>query len=95
MFPCQVARQGNGFPCRPASGKRPQAFDYNGVCGAEEAVFGAGNGFSRVPPRGTWSDKKGYDETARELTRRFAANFTEYEPFVGSEIKEVAIRAAA
>jgi phosphoenolpyruvate carboxykinase (ATP) len=48
-----------------------------------------------LDPRGTWSDKKAYDETARELTRRFAANFAEYEPFVGSEVKEVAVRAAA
>jgi phosphoenolpyruvate carboxykinase (ATP) len=48
-----------------------------------------------LDPRGTWSDKKAYDETARELTRRFAANFTEYEPFVGNEVKEVAVRAAA
>jgi phosphoenolpyruvate carboxykinase (ATP) len=48
-----------------------------------------------LDPRGTWSDKKAYDETAHELTRRFEANFREYEPFVGSEIKEVAIRAAA
>src|SRR5207245_10753944 len=45
-----------------------------------------------LDPRGTWSDKKAYDETARELTRRFAANLTEYEPFVGSEVKEVAVR---
>src|SRR5580693_9278620 len=47
-----------------------------------------------LDPRGTWSDKKAYDETARELTRRFAANFAEFEPFVGSEVKEVAIRPA-
>jgi phosphoenolpyruvate carboxykinase (ATP) len=48
-----------------------------------------------LDPRGTWSDKKAYDETARQLTRRFAANFAEFEPFVGSEVKEVAIRPAA
>jgi phosphoenolpyruvate carboxykinase (ATP) len=48
-----------------------------------------------LDPRGTWSDKKAYDETARELTRRFAANFAEFEPFVGREVKEVAIRPAA
>jgi phosphoenolpyruvate carboxykinase (ATP) len=33
-----------------------------------------------LDPRGTWPDKRAHDETARELTRRFAANFTEYEP---------------
>src|SRR5262249_11939100 len=48
-----------------------------------------------LDPRRTWSDKQAYDETARGLTRRFAANFREYEPFVGSEVKEAAIRAAA
>jgi phosphoenolpyruvate carboxykinase (ATP) len=48
-----------------------------------------------LDPRRTWSDKKAYDETARELTRRFAANFTEFEPFVGSEVKEAAVRPAA
>ncbi len=48
-----------------------------------------------LDPRGTWSDKRAYDETARELTGRFAANFAEFEPFVGREVKEVAIRPAA
>ena len=48
-----------------------------------------------LDPRGTWSDKRAYDETARGLTHRFEANFREYEPFVGSEVKKVAIRAAA
>ena len=48
-----------------------------------------------LDPRGTWSDKGAYDETARELTRRFAANFREYEPFVGAEVKAAAIRPAA
>ena len=47
-----------------------------------------------LDPRGTWSDKKAYDETARELTRRFAANFAEFEPFVGNEVKDAAIRPA-
>jgi phosphoenolpyruvate carboxykinase (ATP) len=48
-----------------------------------------------LDPRGTWSDKRAYDETARELTRRFETNFAEFEPFVGGAVKEVAIRAAA
>ena len=47
-----------------------------------------------LDPRGTWSDKRAYDETARELTRRFEANFAEFEPYVGHEVKEVAIRSA-
>jgi phosphoenolpyruvate carboxykinase (ATP) len=48
-----------------------------------------------LDPRGTWSDKKAYDETARHLTQRFAANFAEYEPLVSDEVKAAAIRAAA
>jgi phosphoenolpyruvate carboxykinase (ATP) len=48
-----------------------------------------------LDPRGTWSDKRAYDETARELTRRFEENFSQFEPYVGSEVKEVAIRPAA
>jgi phosphoenolpyruvate carboxykinase (ATP) len=48
-----------------------------------------------LDPRGTWSDKGAYDEVARSLRGRFAHNFTEFEPFVGSEVKRAAIRAAA
>ncbi len=48
-----------------------------------------------LDPRGTWSDKKAYDETARHLTHRFAANFAEFEPLVTDEVKAVAVRAAA
>ncbi len=48
-----------------------------------------------LDPRSTWSDKKAHDETARELTRRFEANFAEFEPFVGDEVKEIAIHPAA
>jgi phosphoenolpyruvate carboxykinase (ATP) len=47
-----------------------------------------------LDPRGTWSDEGAYDETARELTRRFAANFREYEPFVGAEVKAAAVHPA-
>jgi phosphoenolpyruvate carboxykinase (ATP) len=48
-----------------------------------------------LDPRGTWSDKRAYDEIARSLRGRFEHNFTEFEPFVGSEVKRAAIRAAA
>ena len=47
-----------------------------------------------LDPRGTWSDKDAYDDTARELTHRFEANFKEFEPFVGDEVKEIAVRGA-
>ena len=47
-----------------------------------------------LDPRGTWSDKAAYDETARELTHRFAENFREFEPHVGDEVKEAAVHPA-
>ena len=48
-----------------------------------------------LDPRGTWSDKRAYDEIARSLRGNFEHNFREFEPFVGSEVKRAAIRAAA
>ena len=48
-----------------------------------------------LDPRGTWADQRGYDEIARNLRGRFESNFKEFEPFVGSEVKRAAIRAAA
>ncbi len=46
-------------------------------------------------PRNTWSDKGAYDETARDLTKRFESNFKKYEPFVGNDVKEAGIYAQA
>ncbi|HKS87976.1 MAG TPA: phosphoenolpyruvate carboxykinase (ATP), partial [Stellaceae bacterium] len=48
-----------------------------------------------LDPRRTWSDARAYDETARNLRGNFERNFSEFEPFVGSEVKQAAIRAAA
>ena len=48
-----------------------------------------------LDPRRTWSDQRGYDETARSLRGRFESNFKEFEPYVDSEVKRAAIRAAA
>jgi phosphoenolpyruvate carboxykinase (ATP) len=45
--------------------------------------------------RNTWSDKKAYDQTARDLTKRFETNFKKYEDYVGPEVKKAAISAAA
>jgi phosphoenolpyruvate carboxykinase (ATP) len=45
--------------------------------------------------RNTWSDKAAYDETAREVAKRFEKNFQQFEPYVGNDIKEAAVRAAA
>ena len=46
-------------------------------------------------PKNTWADKQAYDEMARELTKRFADNFTQYEPHVDDSVKAIAIKAAA
>ena len=39
--------------------------------------------------------QRGYDETARSLRGRFESNFKPFEPYVDSEVKRAAIRAAA
>ncbi|MBT3358245.1 MAG: phosphoenolpyruvate carboxykinase [Rhodospirillales bacterium] len=45
-------------------------------------------------PRNTWADKAAYDEVARDLTRRFARNFTQFEDQVEEGVRAAAIRAA-
>jgi phosphoenolpyruvate carboxykinase (ATP) len=45
--------------------------------------------------RSTWSDKGAYDETARELTKRFEQNFKKFEAYVDSGVKAAGIHAAA
>ena len=46
-------------------------------------------------PRNTWKDKPGYDKTARDLAKRFEANFKQYETHVDDKVKAAAIHAAA
>ena len=48
-----------------------------------------------LDPKATWSDKGAYDQTARELTKRFEVNFRQFEPYVGEEIKAAGIYATA
>jgi len=45
--------------------------------------------------RNTWSDKSAYDQTARDLTKRFETNFKKFESYVGPEVKSAGIYAAA
>ena len=46
-------------------------------------------------PRNTWRDKGAYDQTARELTKRFEVNFKQFEPFVDARVTAAGIHAAA
>lgn len=48
-----------------------------------------------LDPRLTWADKSSYDQTARDLTRRFATNFKQFEPYVDDTIKAAGIHEAA
>ena len=45
--------------------------------------------------RNTWSDKDAYDDTARELTKRFETNFKKFEAYVGNDVKSAGIHAAS
>jgi phosphoenolpyruvate carboxykinase (ATP) len=45
-------------------------------------------------PRDTWSDKSAYDDTARDLTKRFEQNFKRFDGHVSDDVKAAAIRAA-
>ena len=48
-----------------------------------------------LDPKNTWADKQAYDQTARDLTARFEANFKQFEPYVNDAVKAASIRAAA
>jgi len=45
-------------------------------------------------PRDTWSDKAGYDDTARELTKRFEQNFKRFDAHVSKDVKAAGVHAA-
>ena len=46
-------------------------------------------------PRKTWADGGAYDATARDVARRFDANFRQFEAYVDDKVKAIAIRPAA
>jgi phosphoenolpyruvate carboxykinase (ATP) len=48
-----------------------------------------------LDPKSTWSDKGAYDQTARELRKRFETNFKQFEPYVDDEVKAAGIYSAA
>jgi len=43
--------------------------------------------------RSTWSDTGAYDDTAREVAKRFEGNFKKFEPHVGDAVNRAAIHA--
>ncbi|MSP51600.1 MAG: phosphoenolpyruvate carboxykinase [Alphaproteobacteria bacterium] len=47
-----------------------------------------------MSPRETWRDKAAYDAVARTLVSQFHANFTQFESYVGNEVKSAAPKAA-
>ncbi|WP_205574706.1 phosphoenolpyruvate carboxykinase [Indioceanicola profundi] len=46
-------------------------------------------------PKNTWSDKSAYDTTAREVARRFEANFQQFADHVDAKVRAAGIRSAA
>jgi phosphoenolpyruvate carboxykinase (ATP) len=48
-----------------------------------------------LDPRQGWAEKATYDLVARELVRRFEANFEQFEAAVDAEVRAVALRAGA
>ena len=46
-------------------------------------------------PKSTWSDKKAYDDTARNLAQRFERNFEQFSGAVDAKVNEAGIHAAA
>ena len=48
-----------------------------------------------LDPKATWHDKRAYDQTAREVARRFESNFEQFESYVDDRVKAAAIHAAA
>ncbi|MEL6584616.1 MAG: phosphoenolpyruvate carboxykinase [Pseudomonadota bacterium] len=47
-----------------------------------------------LDPRRTWNDKTAYDAQAKKLVDMFAENFGQYAPFVGDDVKDIALGAA-
>ncbi|MEM9443359.1 MAG: phosphoenolpyruvate carboxykinase (ATP), partial [Pseudomonadota bacterium] len=47
---------------------------------------------SVLSPRGAWSDGSAYDQMARDVAGRFAANFTQFEAYVSEGVKSASIQ---
>lgn len=67
-----------------------------------EASFGlmVPEGCDGVPaevlqPKNTWTDKRAYDDTAREVARRFEANFTQFAEHVDEKVRGAGVKVAA
>ncbi|MEM8595133.1 MAG: phosphoenolpyruvate carboxykinase (ATP), partial [Pseudomonadota bacterium] len=49
---------------------------------------------SLLDPRTTWADPAAYDAQAAKLVAMFVANFAQYEPHVGEDVRACALKAA-
>jgi phosphoenolpyruvate carboxykinase (ATP) len=45
-----------------------------------------------LSPRGAWADGSAYDRMARDVAGRFAANFTQFEPYVSDQVRSASIQ---
>jgi len=45
-------------------------------------------------PKSTWADQAAYEQTARQLSARFEANFKQFEPYVSDAVKAAGIHAS-
>lgn len=48
-----------------------------------------------LQPKNTWKDKRAYDETAREVARRFENNFKQYDAHVSESVRAAGIHPPA
>ena len=48
---------------------------------------------SNLNPKETWTDKAKYDDTARDLAKRFESNFKQFEDAVTGDVKAAGIHA--
>jgi phosphoenolpyruvate carboxykinase (ATP) len=62
--------------------------------GFDVPVAVAGVDSAILDPRGTWSDKAAYDQTAQKLVGQFIANFAQFEEHVDEGVRQAAPKAA-
>ena len=64
-------------------------FETDGFFGLEIPKVCLGVPAELLNPRNTWSDKAGYDNTAKDLVGRFRKNFEQYKTYVSESVAKV------